>query len=352
MRAPFDGLYFAVAVFAGGMIAVSGNAAALEPVEPPASFAGYFSQPIDCEAGQDCVIQQYVDIDPSRKWQDYRCGKASYNGHKGTDFRITNAVAYLRGVSVVAAAPGRVLRVRDDAADRQVKSAADQARVKGAECGNGLVVDHGGGMVSQYCHLRRGSLLVRPGARVARGAALGLVGLSGATQMPHVHISFRYKGKIVDPYLGLEGLADGGAPKCRTSADASSLWRADVLRDFPYSSSRVIEAGFAAKPIKLGAREAETAGGVVSALSPNLVLFARVINFRDGDRLEMAIEGPQGFRVSQSYGPLARHKARYLGLVGKRRRAARWPAGDYHGEVKVTRGGALHETRRVVVTID
>lgn len=347
-------VFISFAAIVGGLACVDGVALAADPVKPPSSFVGFFSAPVDCEAGRTCVIQQYVDVDGGAGWRDYRCGKASYDGHKGTDFRIMTAAAYQRGVRVVAAAAGRVLRVRNDAPDRLIKSAGDRARVRRAECGNGLVIDHGGGMVSQYCHLRQGSLAVRPGERVERGAALGVIGLSGMTQMPHLHISFRHRGEVVDPYLGLgrDG-ASGGASRLSCGASgAAPLWREDVLQDFPYRSSRLIEAGFIEAPIKAGAREVEAAGGRVDKRSPNLILFARVINFRVGDRLEMMVEGPQGFIVSRRYGPVSRQKARYLGLVGKRRRGAGWPAGVYRGIVKVMRDGRVHEERRVSLAID
>ena len=164
------------------------------------NFEGYFSQPVNCRPYKECVVQQYVDLDPTSGRSDYACGKASYDGHKGTDFRLVTGRVYHKNIDVVAMADGTVLRVRDGVADRLVRGPDDLRRLKGKDCGNGLVIDHGQGVEAQYCHLKRGSLNVRPGKRVARGDKLGHVGLSGKTQMPHVHVTFRYKGKIVDPY--------------------------------------------------------------------------------------------------------------------------------------------------------
>ncbi|HSQ61460.1 MAG TPA: M23 family metallopeptidase [Acidobacteriota bacterium] len=53
--------------------------------------------------------------------------------------------------------------------------------------GNYVIVDHGGGEYSFLAHLQRGSLRVRPGASVAAGQPLGLVGNSGNTSEPHLH---------------------------------------------------------------------------------------------------------------------------------------------------------------------
>tara|TARA_A100001037_G_scaffold306567_1_gene352793 strand:+ start:5356 stop:5622 length:267 start_codon:yes stop_codon:yes gene_type:complete len=51
---------------------------------------------------------------------------------------------------------------------------------------------------------------VRKGQRVARGEQLGLVGLSGDTQVPHIHFEVKRDGKIVDPFTGLNPSAGCG----------------------------------------------------------------------------------------------------------------------------------------------
>ena len=64
------------------------------------------SLPLKCSLGKDCFIQQYTDIDPGPEARDYRCGSATYDGHKGTDFRVLSLEAAARGVPVLASAPG------------------------------------------------------------------------------------------------------------------------------------------------------------------------------------------------------------------------------------------------------
>lgn len=53
--------------------------------------------------------------------------------------------------------------------------------------GNHVVVDHGNGEFSLLAHLRRGSVAVRAGQRVAQGQKLGECGNSGNTSEPHLH---------------------------------------------------------------------------------------------------------------------------------------------------------------------
>ena len=107
-----------------------------------------FILPLACEIGRTCEVQNLVDRDPTAATTDYLCGSVSYNDHSGVDFRLLNLVAMRAGVAVVAAAPGRVSRVRDGVADVSVRS-IDRQSVDGRECGNGVVIDHGAGLSTQ-----------------------------------------------------------------------------------------------------------------------------------------------------------------------------------------------------------
>ena len=124
--------------------------------------------PADCTLGQTCFIQQYPDADPGPAAQDFMCEGLSYDGHKGTDFGLPSLAAMDAGVTVIAAAPGIVRGVRDEMADRLYSPQDDT--LSGRDCGNGAVIDHGGGWETQYCHLAQGSLTVASGDVVERGA--------------------------------------------------------------------------------------------------------------------------------------------------------------------------------------
>jgi murein DD-endopeptidase MepM/ murein hydrolase activator NlpD len=298
--------------------------------------APVLSLPIVCDLGKDCFIQQYVDVLPGEGVKDYRCGIASYDHHKGTDFRVLSVSAAKAGVPVLAAAAGRVKAARDGMDDRLLASEADVALVKGRECGNGVVIDHGGGWETQYCHLRRGSLSVRKGQTVETATPLGLVGYSGRAQFPHVHLSVRLNGKIVDPFLG--GTISGA---CRETdqALASSLWSAGLRPQLAYRDGVIIETGFAPGPVGTGDGEA---GGIAmpQADSAALVFFARFINLRPGDRLRLTVEGPGNFKAANETKPLDRKKAHFIAFAGKKRRAERWASGLYRGQAEIIRGDA------------
>ena len=83
------------------------------------------------------------------------------------------------------------------------------------------MIEHGEGWTTQYCHMRQGSVRVRKGDRVAAGAPLGFVGLSGGSEFPHLHIVARHDDRVVDPFTGSEMTAgcDDSQPTAVGAAD-------------------------------------------------------------------------------------------------------------------------------------
>jgi murein DD-endopeptidase MepM/ murein hydrolase activator NlpD len=171
--------------------------------------------PIACDPGKDCWILRYVDHDPGPGVRDYMCGGVTGDGHKGTDIAIGDLEVMARGVEVRAAAAGVVDALRDGVPDIGVEQGG-RAAVTGKECGNGIRIAHGDGWTTWYCHLRRGSLLVKEGDKVAAGQPLALVGLSGETSFPHVHFDIRHGDQAIDPFVGVASDRDCGPVRTRS----------------------------------------------------------------------------------------------------------------------------------------
>ncbi len=158
------------------------------------------------------VSAAYRSADAARRWTSFARPVAAegrnfgarrvYNGatksfHAGLDMAVP------AGTPVAAAADGRVALAGDLYFS-----------------GGTVLLDHGGGLFTQYFHLSR--VDVRDGEVVAKGAVVGLAGATGRVTGPHLHWGARWNGARVNPDA-LLALPAWPAPALAAPAPASGL---------------------------------------------------------------------------------------------------------------------------------
>ncbi len=296
--------------------------------------------PLDCTLGQSCYIQNYVDHDATPAARDFTCGALSYDGHQGTDIALPSLAAMRAGVTVRAAAPGKVLATRDGMADIAF-NAPDAPEITDRDCGNGVLMDNGDGWQTQFCHMKSGSIAVHKGETLAEGAALGQVGLSGRTEFPHLHVTLRHDGKVTDPFDPDEATSCGTPP-------SHTLWQNPV----PYAPGGLIGIGLTtAVPTFEAIHDGLPTPPTLTPDAPALVLWANAYGSRPGDVLSLKITGPSG-PVVQAKVALERAQATLFRAAGRKRPATGWPPGPYSAEARMLRGAEVlgHATTTLIIT--
>jgi murein DD-endopeptidase MepM/ murein hydrolase activator NlpD len=160
-------------------------------------------------------ISGFVDHDPGYPDQllDWNCGTRSYDlasgyNHQGTDY-FTWPFAWHKmnedAVEIVAAAAGTIIQKYDGNFDRSCGFGGGQW--------NAVYVQHADGSIAWYGHMKSGSTTSKPvGATVAQGEYLGVVGSSGNSTGPHLHLEmYDPDGQLLDPYNGACNALAGGS---------------------------------------------------------------------------------------------------------------------------------------------
>lgn len=302
----------------------------------PAAFAApSLSLPIACKLGISCYVQNYVDDDPTGIGGDYLCGNQTYEGHKGTDIRLLSIAVMRKGVKVLAAAAGEVKGVRDGVTDISIRD-RDASRISGKECGNGVLIELNGNWMTQYCHMKKGSLRVKAGDKVRAGTVLGEVGLSGMTEFPHLHFEVRHGKAIIDPFTAEE------APNARNcKPPKASLWNGKARNALAYRPVSLLAAGFTEDAPTTRSIEIDEPSRP-SSVSPALMAWVRLIGVRAGDIQTLTVIDPLNETFAEN-GPvtLEKSKAQWLAVAGRKRTVPSWPLGKYKAHFTLKRKGKL-----------
>ena len=190
--------------------------------------------------------------------------------------------------------------------------------------------------------MRQGSVTVHMGQQVHTGDQLGMVGLSGNTEFPHVDLTVRHNGQVVDPF------APSGKGACMAGTD--SLWKPEILNILRYIPTGILLAGWTNEtPDWSKARNGEYPAPGADAKA--LVFWIEVFGVQTDDHQTFEIFDPKGKQMLKSESTIPGNKASWRGYAGKLRPAQGWKAGSYRAEYRLERKGspAITTTRQLKI---
>ncbi len=189
------GTQMALTVFFGGALiaAVTGMTAPGEPAIDLACPLGTGSYLV-VNGGNSLLLNSHLEtLDTAARYMPWRGQSYGIDvvqldawGRRSDGVLPPEPARYrIFGQVVLAPCSGRVVSVANDRPDMPVPQPdPDRARL----AGNHVLIDCQGAEVL-LAHLQRGSVVVAPGEQVTTAQRLGLVGNSGNTTEPHLHVS-------------------------------------------------------------------------------------------------------------------------------------------------------------------
>jgi hypothetical protein len=305
--------------------------------------APQFILPAACTLGTDCWTVNYADTAPTvDEASDFTCGAKTYDDHKGTDFGLRSRAEMETGVDVLAAASGTVQRLREGESDA-VKTAEEleAVRKQQKECGNAVLLDHGNGLQTLYCHLKKGSLAVKISQHVSAGEKIAQIGQSGLAEFPHLHFGVVRDGAVIDPYTGANITEGCGQPP-------EPLWAYGL--PMGYEPVALYDAGFRPAAPDFAAIENGEAQPAFTSSSPALVFWAAIYGAAKDDIIDLEIIAPDGSELAKRSIVQEKNRARQYYYSGRNAAQGLMP-GTYTATAKLRRGGNITRTLQRTIEI-
>ncbi len=305
-----------------------------------------FLIPVSCTYGENCWPVNYVDVDPSEGVAtDFKCKRKTYDAHQGTDFALASVSQMREGVDVLAAAAGKVLRVREGESDVfKGRNELDAIREQNKDCGNGVLIDHGDGLQTIYCHLKKDSVVVRPKQKVKAGEKIAQVGMSGYAEFPHVHFGVLWEGGFVDPFTGALNTKGCGQMK-------RNMWLAGL--PVSYEEVVIFDGGFRAQvpdfeAVKRGDDENPIALPISSAA---FVFWSGFYNVEKGDEVVMQVFDPDGVLFHERQEVVSKTRALQYYFAGRKIGRVQLKRGQYKGVAEIKRGSDIRRKKEFSVLV-
>lgn len=284
--------------------------------------------PVKCNINKDCWIMNYVDNDSSANWHDYRNGRQTYDGHRGTDIAIKNITKMKQGVDVIAAASGYVIATRDGVPDKNALS-QDISQLQDIGCGNRVAIKHSNGWMTDYCHMKKGSIKVKKGDYVAAGQPLGQIGMSGLSEFPHLHMNFQQGSQFFDPFTGNEQYING---------NKHPVWNSTILQQLSYKPKIIYNIGVSTEiPSLLDIREEKYKNNQINSNSSMILVWIDSMHVEKNDIIDVLIKNPDGTIFLSQKILVDKPNAKRLFYLGRKKPTSEFHKGTYNVQISFKR---------------
>jgi murein DD-endopeptidase MepM/ murein hydrolase activator NlpD len=175
--------------------------------EQQVSFTWPVEQADGFEYNNTWGISVYFDHDETTGGlEDWNCGTRTYDttsgyNHQGVDI-FTWPFSWKQMIEgqteIIAAADGQIIYKNDGSFDRNCTAGGN------GQQWNAVFVEHSDGSIAWYGHMKDGSPTSKNvGETVEQGEYLGIVGSSGNSTGPHLHLEvYDETNTLIDPYAG------------------------------------------------------------------------------------------------------------------------------------------------------
>jgi hypothetical protein len=272
--------------------------------------------PLNCKLGVNCWIsdlQSHLLQKNKNKEVDFLCKSKTYPGNIGTAFATRRNDHMNNSVEVISPINGRVKSVKDGINDISINEIDRQSPVSD-KCGNFVILVQDDFEI-ELCHLKKNSITVKVNDEVKVGQNIGQVGLSGATEYPHLHVNLRKikankKYVEVDPFYG-EQKECGLTPK--------SLWTNPQQMEKQAAKTGIIyNYGFAFNEIVAEEVRLWQKNNVTQPPTPNSIIgFVDIFSVNAGDKISLKIVDEMGKELASKTKEFNQYQNRYFIYVSK-----------------------------------
>ncbi|HSA07448.1 MAG TPA: M23 family metallopeptidase [Candidatus Gastranaerophilales bacterium] len=290
--------------------------------------------PLSCQLEENCWIVNYPDIELSDNIADYMRGKIAYNNNKGVDIAVQTLLDVKNGAPVLSAQDGTVIFTRNNIDDNfplEIKKEQKSASF----CGNSVVIEHNNGWKTVYCHLKKGSVKVKPGDFVNGGDKIAEVGFSGKTEFPHLYFAVLYDGKYFDPFSGYK-LSEDGEKK-----NYKPFWSPFVQKKLIYRNVIVTNIGISSEePTPENVKNGKYENIEIFNDAPIIYLWISGFHFNKGDLIKISLKNPDQQKIVDDFSQVKSDNMEQLFSFKKLKTGDSWKSGVYSGKYEIARPGS------------